>query len=50
LFCHGIRELFILQVFVRLQPALEEHDFERICGCRQGLGQQRIRIKRDGRD
>jgi hypothetical protein len=50
LFCHGIRELFILQVLIRLQPSLEKHDFEWICGCRQDLGQQWIWVKRDGRD
>ena len=50
MFGRGIRELFILQVLIRLQPSLEKHDFEGVRGCGQYLSQQRIWIKRDWRD
>jgi hypothetical protein len=50
LFGRGLRELLILQVLIRLQPPLEKHNFEGICGGGQDLSQQRIWIKRYGCD
>src|SRR5215471_17479227 len=44
LFRGRIGQRLILQVLVFLQPLLELDDFQRICRCCQGLGEQRIWI------
>ena len=50
LFRHRVGECLVLQILVLLQPLLEQDDFQRIRGCGQDLGQQRVWIKRNRRN
>ncbi len=49
LFRHRIGERFVFQIVIFFQPLLELDDFERISGCSQDLGEQRVWIKGNGR-
>jgi hypothetical protein len=44
---HGIGQRPVLQTRISGDPLLKLDDFERIGGCRQDLGQQRVGIERD---
>jgi hypothetical protein len=47
---HRVRQRLIFQIFIPLQPLLKLNNFQRISGSGQGLGQERVRIKRNRRN
>jgi len=46
----GFRQLLVFQLLVLRQPLVKLDDFERIGGCREHLGEQRIGIECDRRN
>jgi hypothetical protein len=50
LFGDGIHQRLVLQILISFHPLLKLHDFKWISGRSQRLGEERIRIKSNGRN